>query len=341
MDRKKTSVIVIAVAVAIAAIAGAVFLLQPSQKGIAATTDAGIEVTEQQVLDRIYESRVKAGTVNDDSKFVTQATLNGNSSMKEFRENMIRTIIKEELTKRAFEDRDITVTDEEVDAEYERQAKNWELSGASVSYEDGYKASGYTEESIKEALKKDMLADKLGASVATDEDKARVEELTSQSPLATANKVVPAGSLKNWCEAFPLSNSEQADEALALAKDDWAAALSKYGDGKSLPGMAVYGAVDDASSIDGMKVGSIEKIESGSGTFIVSCIEKIESPEGGWTELSQVPEKLKNQASSATLGANSSLGQYKEAYNRFISSLTNDISIEITDMPNIKPYTLM
>ncbi|MBY4797772.1 peptidylprolyl isomerase [Collinsella sp. AGMB00827] len=140
--------------------------------GVAAVVN-GTNITEDTVTKQIMNAKMTGGFEKDEvwASFLVQQGLTPES----YREQVIKSIAKEFLTKQAVHENHVTISDEEIDESYKKVVEQY---GGMDSFKKMMQATGNTEKSFRESLRESLLQDKLRDVVAPDREPTDGEIIT-------------------------------------------------------------------------------------------------------------------------------------------------------------------
>lgn len=314
--------------------------------GVAATVN-GTNITEDTITNQIMSYRNSAGYTEDAdwAKFlVDQGT-----TPEAYRENMIRSVASNFLIDSAVREYDITVSDEEVDAEFERSAESY---GGVDKMMEILQQIGYTEQAYKDSLRSSMQKTKLREKVAA------VEAPTDAEVLEYFNQNIDTYNDARRSENLLIKvASDASDEDKQKAKDKTQEILDKINAGEVSFEDAVKEYSDDtASAKNGGDVGydkltsfvteyqdalgALQKdqisgiVETTYGYHIIKCTD-VFKVEGQATSIDQLPAEIRDYIANI-IESNAE----SDAYNTWLNDYTDKAEIKINEMPSDVPYNV-
>lgn len=314
--------------------------------GVAATVN-GTNITEDTITNQIMSYRNSAGYTEDAdwAKFlVDQGT-----TPEAYRENMIRSVASNFLIDSAVREYDITVSDEEVDAEFERSAESY---GGVDKMMEILQQIGYTEQAYKDSLRSSMQKNKLREKVAA------VDAPSDAEVLEYFNQNIDTYNDARRSENLLIKvASDASDEDKQKAKDKTQEILDKINAGEVSFEDAVKEYSDDtASAKNGGDVGydkltsfvteyqdalgALQKdqisgiVETTYGYHIIKCTD-VFKVEGQATSIDQLPAEIRDYIANI-IESNAE----SDAYNTWLNDYTDKAEIKINEMPSDVPYNV-
>lgn len=314
--------------------------------GVAAMVN-GTNITEDTITNQIMSYRNSAGYTEDAdwAKFlVDQGT-----TPEAYRENMIRSVASNFLIDSAVREYDITVSDEEVDAEFERSAESY---GGVDKMMEILQQIGYTEQAYKDSLRSSMQKTKLREKVAA------VDAPSDDEVLENFNQNIDTYNDARRSENLLIKvDSDASDEDKQKAKDKTQEILDKINAGEVSFEDAVKEYSDDtASAKNGGDVGydkltsfvteyqdalgALQKdqisgiVETTYGYHIIKCTD-VFKVEGQATSIDQLPAEIRDYIANI-IESNAE----SDAYNTWLNDYTDKAEIKINEMPSDVPYNV-
>lgn len=314
--------------------------------GVAATVN-GTNITEDTITNQIMSYRNSAGYTEDAdwAKFlVDQGT-----TPEAYRENMIRSVASNFLIDSAVREYDITVSDEEVDAEFERSAESY---GGVDKMMEILQQIGYTEQAYKDSLRSSMQKNKLREKVAA------VDAPSDAEVLEYFNQNIDTYNDARRSENLLIKvASDASDEDKQKAKDKTQEILDKINAGEVSFEDAVKEYSDDtASAKNGGDVGydkltsfvteyqdalgALQKdqisgiVETTYGYHIIKCTD-VFKVEGQAASIDQLPAEIRDYIANI-IESNAE----SDAYNTWLNDYTDKAEIKINEMPSDVPYNV-
>ncbi|MDY2777477.1 MAG: peptidylprolyl isomerase [Collinsella sp.] len=314
--------------------------------GVAATVN-GTNITEDTVTKQIMGYRTSAGYTEDEDW--AQFLVDQGQTPESYRENIIQGIARDFLVDSAVKDYDITVSNEDVEKEFEKSAQSYGGRDGFVSF---LKSIGYTEQSYKDTLRSTIAKDKLREKV------SEVEEPSDQDIVDYLNE-----NLDTFNDARRSSNllvkvaEDASDEDKQKARDKAQEALDKINSGELSFEQAVEEYSDDtASKENGGDVGwdkltsfvpeyqdaltQLSKdqvsgiVETAYGYHIILCTDvfKLDGPA---TSVDQLPKEVHDYIENVV-----STKEQSAAYDAWLTEYTEKADIVINKMPDNVPYNV-
>lgn len=314
--------------------------------GVAATVN-GTNITEDTITKQIMSYRTSAGYDDDAdwAKFLVDQGMTPES----YRENMIRSVASDYLVDSAIREYDITVSDDEVDKEFERAAESY---GGIDKMMEILNQVGYTEDAYKDSLRSSMQTTKLREKV------AGVEKPTDQEVVDYINENLDTYNDARRSENLLIKvDAEASDEDKQAAKDKAQEILDKINAGEISFEDAVKEYSDDtASAKDGGDVGydkltsfvteyqdalsALQKdqvsgiVETTYGYHIIKCTD-VFKVDGAVKSIDEVPAKIKDYVVNIIVSSAET-----EAYDAWLKEYTDKADIKINEMPADVPYNV-
>lgn len=314
--------------------------------GVAATVN-GTNITEDTITKQIMSYRTSAGYDDDAdwAKFLVDQGMTPES----YRENMIRSVASDYLVDSAIREYDITVSDDEVDKEFERAAESY---GGIDKMMEILNQVGYTEDAYKDSLRSSMQTTKLREKV------AGVEKPTDQEVVDYINENLDTYNDARRSENLLIKvDAEASDEDKQAAKDKAQEIMDKINAGEISFEDAVKEYSDDtASAKDGGDVGydkltsfvteyqdalsALQKdqvsgiVETSYGYHIIKCTD-VFKVDGAVKSIDEVPAKIKDYVVNTIVSSAET-----EAYDAWLKEYTDKADIKINEMPADVPYNV-
>lgn len=314
--------------------------------GVAATVN-GTNITEDTITKQIMSYRTSAGYTEDAdwAKFLVDQGMTPES----YRENMIRSVASDYLVDSAIREYDITVSDDEVDKEFERAAESY---GGIDKMMEILNQVGYTEDAYKDSLRSSMQTTKLREKV------AGVEKPTDQEVVDYINENLDTYNDARRSENLLIKvDAEASDEDKQAAKDKAQEILDKINAGEISFEDAVKEYSDDtASAKDGGDVGydkltsfvteyqdalsALQKdqvsgiVETTYGYHIIKCTD-VFKVDGAVKSIDEVPAEIKDYVVNSIVSS-----AENEAYDAWLKEYTDKADIKINEMPADVPYNV-
>lgn len=314
--------------------------------GVAATVN-GTNITEDTITKQIMSYRTSAGYTEDAdwAKFLVDQGMTPES----YRENMIRSVASDFLVDSAIREYDITVSDDEVNEEFERAAESY---GGVDKMMEIMNQIGYTEDAYKDSLRSSMQSTKLREKV------AGVETPTDQEIVDYINENLDTYNDARRSENLLIKvDSDASDEDKQAAKDKAQEILDKINAGEiSFEDAVKENSDDTASAEDGGDVGydkltsfvteyqdalsALQKdqvsgiVETTYGYHIIKCTD-VFKVDGAVKSIDEVPTEIKDYVVNI-IESNAET----EAYDAWLNEYTDKADIKINPMPADVPYNV-
>lgn len=313
--------------------------------GVAATVN-GTQITEDTVTEQIMSTRSSYGY--DDDEDWAEYLASNDMTPESYRESVIDSLIDSVLVSQAERDADITVSDDEVEEEWQEIVSSYDSEDAFIEV---LEQIGYTEDSYKEMIRENLVSEKFEETVAP------AEEPTDEEIVEYANENLDTYNNARRSSQILISVDSDADddtreEALQEAQDildqinageiSFEDAAEEYSDDSSADdggdvGWDVLNSFVDEyqEALDGLSVGEVsDVVESDYGYHIIMCTD-IFSVDGSVTSIDEIPEDLQSTFSETIQSNNQS-----EAYTEWLENYRDEADIEIFDMPEDVPYNV-
>lgn len=314
--------------------------------GVAATVN-GTNITEDTITKQIMSYRTSAGYTEDAdwAKFLVDQGMTPES----YRENMIRSVASDFLVDSAIREYDITVSDDEVNEEFERAAESY---GGVDKMMEILNQIGYTEDAYKDSLRSSMQSTKLREKV------AGVETPTDQEIVDYINENLDTYNDARRSENLLIKvDSDASDEDKQAAKDKAQEILDKINAGEiSFEDAVKENSDDTASAKNGGDVGydkltsfvteyqdalsALQKdqvsgiVETTYGYHIIKCTD-VFKVDGAVKSIDEVPTEIKDYIVNI-IESNAET----EAYDAWLNEYTDKADIKINPMPSDVPYNV-
>ena len=314
--------------------------------GVAATVN-GTNITEDTITKQIMSYRTSAGYTEDAdwAKFLVDQGMTPES----YRENTIRSVASDYLVDSAIREYDITVSDDEVDKEFERAAESY---GGIDKMMEILNQVGYTEDAYKDSLRSSMQTTKLREKV------AGVEKPTDQEVVDYINENLDTYNDARRSENLLIKvDAKASDEDKQAAKDKAQEILDKINAGEiSFEDAVKEYSGDTASAKDGGDVGydkltsfvteyqdalsALQKdqvsgiVETTYGYHIIKCTD-VFKVDGAVKSIDEVPAEIKDYVVNSIVSS-----AENEAYDAWLKEYTDKADIKINEMPADVPYNV-
>ena len=317
-----------------------------SNGGVAATVN-GVNIPEEKVTNTVQTVRAQSGLDSDDAwgTFLVQ----NNMTPESVREQIINSLIEQELVKEGAASLGITVDSTEIDTYVQSMKANFDSDD---KWKEALTQAGFTEEEYRQSIESSLMQQQLGKYF---EEKATVSD---DDVLQSAKTYAPYynGAKRSSHILIGVDNVNDAaamEEARSKAQD----IINRINSGEiSFEDAAKEYSTDTASAEKGGDVGwdvtasfaaeyqaalkDLERdqisgpVDSQFGVHIIKVTDVFEAPEE-ITSLDQLPQDfqttIKEMASSVK--ANSD-------YTAWVEELKGKADIKINDMPKNVPYNI-
>lgn len=303
--------------------------------GIAATVN-GVEIEEDKVTRYINNFRIRGGYEDEESwkEYLTSYSYTPES----LREEVLDTMIDQELVLQCAEQRGVTTDDEEIDSYVQKMRENYSSDEA---WQTGLEGAGFEDEdAYREALRYSILNQKLedGFEASSEPTEAELVE-QAQASLTTYD-----GAKRSSHILFAKEDQETAQSVLDQIRDgqlDFAEAAKEY---STDSGSAEEGGdvgwdklttfvTEYQSALDEMGVGDIsDLVESEYGYHIITVTEEFDAPET-LESSSQIPDDILEEIKSNIVTTSSD-----EAKENWLDEMRESNDVVVNDMPEGLPY---
>lgn len=303
--------------------------------GVAATVN-GVEIMEDDVTEFVQSYRT-SGNLTDEESWGTHLA-SSNMTPESFREQVIDYLVSQELVKQAAEERNISVTDEEVDEQVSIMRANFSDDEA---WQTALTQAGTTEEEYRSSVRESMVTEKLQKEIAAEAKPITDEEMLESVKMYTDYF---NGARRSSQILFNAEDEQTAKDVLAQINDGtlkFEDAVTEYSqDGSASNGGDVGWNVlnnfvteyaDALAELDKDEVSGL--VESQFGYHIIKCTDVFETPEGGITSLDQVPTEMVDYIRSMLESSNETNAVYE-----WFDSYKEAADIQVNEMPEGLPY---
>ena len=312
--------------------------------GTAATVN-GNAIPEDEVTNTIQTVRTQSGLETEDTwgEFLASNDMTPQS----VREQIIDSLVDQELVKQGASSLDIKVDSSEVDTYVESMKANFDSDEA---WNQALSEAGFTEDSYRESIESSLLSQAVGTHFQDDATPTDADILESAKTYAAYYNGAKRSSHilfkvdDTTDEAAMNAAREKAQSVLDQINGgmDFAEAAKQYSDDSSASngGDVGWDAVNTfvtayQSALDELSVGQVSGlVETEYGIHIIKCTEEYTAPEE-ITSIDQLPEEFRETITSmaASIKANND-------YNEWLEGLREKADIVINDMPSSVPYNV-
>ncbi|MBQ9043332.1 MAG: peptidylprolyl isomerase [Eggerthellaceae bacterium] len=313
--------------------------------GTAATVN-GTAIPESQVTETIQTVRTQSGL--DDQDAWGQFLASNSMTPESVREQIIDSLVDQELVKQGTAELGVTVESSEVDTYVESMKANFSDDDA---WKKALEEAGFTEESYRESIESSLLQQGVGTYF---EEKAEVTDADYVESAKTYASYYDGAKRSSHILIKVDDTTDEAamEEARAKAQDvlnqinsgsiSFEEAAQQYSDDSSKDNGGDVGwdrattfVTAYQTALDGLEEGQVsDLVESEYGIHIIKCTEVYTAPEEV-TSLDQIPadfqETIKSMASS--IKANND-------YTAWLEELREKADIVINPMPSDVPYNV-
>lgn len=302
--------------------------------GVAATVN-GVEISEDDVTMTIEQGRVNLGATDDE----TWANwLNDQGyTVESLREEIIESMVTQELIRQGAEERGITVDPAQVD-EYVNEMKAY--YDDSDQWNTALETIGMTEEEYRDSISDSLLIQSFQSDFTVEDDPTEEDMLEYAQMYASYYD----GAKKSSHVLFNAEDTALAQEVLDKLNSgelDIATAAEQYSQDT---GSAAQGGdvgwdkltsfvTEYQTALDGLEKGQIsDLVTSTYGIHIIECTDVFTAPEEV-TSTSQLPEEFVEQIKELVKNNMS-----QQAYNDWLTEARENADVVINAMPEGLPY---
>lgn len=302
--------------------------------GVAATVN-GTEIAEDTVTDQIQTIRTQMSIDSEDAwgEWLVQYDYTPES----VREDVINSLVEQELIRQGAAEKGVTVESEDVDAYVNSMKANYDSEEA---WTEALASSGTTEEAYRENLELQILTQNLYATFASTEDPAE-EDVISYSNLYSS---AFDGAKRSSHILFAADDEETAQSVLDQINTgslDFVDAVKEYSTDSAATeqdgdvGWDKLATFDSAyqEALDGLEKGQVSDLVTSSfGIHIIKCTDTYAAPDE-ITSTDQVPEEFLEQIKAMVQQSDQN-----QAYQDWFTEYKESAEIVINDMPEGLPY---
>ena len=323
---------VLTVGVAIASGAALVTTLAGCDKdvtGIAAAVNSE-KIQEQTVTDFVesYRESQDLGDATAWSRYMQSASFTPSS----LREDVIEYYARMMLAEQDAENHGAEVTDDEVQQRIDEDQAYYGLSDEDWNAQIA--SMGYSETLYEEQTRYALIQEKLMDAV------IEKPEVTDDQLVQTANLYGDNLNGAKRITVIVLDKGTEDEQSILDGINDgtqsFDEANEKYGKGDMYDGWNVFNTLDSqlTEAISSVEAGGMTGIVNGLYyDFIARVDETLTVPEGGFTEIGQIPETMRETLSDTVSSVDRS-----NQLDDYINDLYEKATITITDMPDGLPY---
>ena len=304
--------------------------------GVAATVN-GTEIDEDTITNQIQDWRNAYGYSDEDAW--GQYLASSSTTPEEIREQILDSLVDDELVKQAIAENNIVVTDADIDSSVDKMKANYDSDDA---WQQALQSAGWTEDRYRAQVELSLQTAKLKDVVAPAEEPSQDEILSSiqmyKSSIDGAKRsshiLFDSTDTQTAQEVLDKINSGEldfADAAKQYSKDTGSAANGgDVGWDKLTTFVTAY-----QDALDGLSLGQVSGlVTSEYGIHIIKCTDVYTAP-ADITDVSQVPEEFVQAISDSIESSNQDT-----AYNNWLSDYKDKANIVINPFPENVPYNL-
>ena len=333
-----------ATACVVAACSFGLVACQGAAGGTAATVN-GTAISEEEVTNTIETIRAQSGL--DDKDTWGQYLAASGMTPESVREQIINSLVSNELVKQGATELGVTVDSAEVDTYVESMKANFDTDEA---WEEALSSAGFTDESYRESIESSLLSQAIGKHFedqveAADEDVAEAAKTyASYYDGAKRSSHILFKVADTSDEAAMNAAREKAQSVLDEIDGglDFAEAAKQYSEDTSAENGGDVGWDKAANFVTGYQ-NALNELEAGQvsglveteyGIHIIKCTEVYNAPENV-TSLDQLPEDFRDTVASMAKSTKAN-----NEYNAWVEELREKADIVINDMPSNVPYNV-
>ena len=342
INPKFTKALVTACVVAICAFG--LVACQGAAGGTAATVN-GVAISEDQVTETIETARAQAGLEDKDTWGEFLAA--NNMTPESIREQIVNSLVDNELVKQGAAELGITVDSAEVDTYVSSMKSNFDTDEA---WKKALESAGFTEESYRANIEESLLTQAVGKHFEEEADVAD-EDVTETAKTYAAYY---DGAKRSSHILFRVEDTSD-EAAMAAAREkaqsvldqidgglDFAEAAKQYSDDSSASNGGDVG-WDRASSFVTAYQNALNDLEPGQvsglveteyGIHIIKCTDEFTAP-AEVTSLDQIPAEFRD-----TIASMATSTKANNDYNAWLEELREKANIVINSMPSNVPYNV-
>ena len=332
-------------AVAMACMFGLAACQGGSTSGATAATVNGTAISEDEVTNTIQSVRTQSGLEAEEAwgQFLAANSMTPES----IREQIIDSLVNQELVKQGAADLGIKVESSEIDTYVESMKANFESDEA---WEKALSSAGFTDESYRASIEQSLMQQAVGSyfeekAEVTDEDvveSAKTYASYYDGAKRSSHILFKVDDVTD--EAAMTAAREKAQSVLDEINGglDFAEAAKQYSDDSSAENGGDVGwdrvntfVTAYQTALDGLEKDQVSGlVETEYGIHIIKCTDVYTAPEE-ITSIDQMPEEFRETIKSmaASIKANSD-------YNTWVEELRSAANIVINDMPSDVPYNI-
>ncbi len=314
--------------------------------GVAATVN-GVNITEDTITEQIMSTRSSLGY--DDDEDWAQYLVDNDETPESYRESIIESYVEQYLVAEAISEYGITVSDEEIDEEWEEVVSGYDSEEAFIEL---LEMLGMTEDDYRSSIESSLETEKLYEEVAP------ATEPTDDEIVEYMNTYLSSYNNSRRSSHILFSVDDDADdETIAEIYAEAESVLEQINSGEITFEEAVAEYSDDTSSVDDdgdvgwdklttfvdayqdalseLSVGEISGIvESDYGYHIILCTDLF-SVDDSVSSIDEIPEEMQEYISSTLESVNQ-----RTAYNEWLEEYVAAADVVINDMPEDVPYNV-
>ena len=303
--------------------------------GVAATVN-GTSISEDEVTNTIQNVRSQSGL--DTEEAWGQFLASNDMTPESVREQIIDSLVSEELLKTGAAELGVTVEDSEVDSYVSSMRENFDSDEA---WNEALTQAGFTEEEYRESIKGSLLQQGVSAHFEQNAE-------TTDEELLEAAKMYGSyydGAKRSSHILFDAGDEATAQDVLARIKAgslDFAEAAKQYSKDSSAENGGDVGwdrtnsfVTAYQEALDALNVNEVsDLVTSDYGIHIIKCTDVYTAPEE-ITSIDQLPEEFRDMVKSQAASVSAS-----QKSQEWLDGLREKAEIVINPMPSNVPYNI-
>ena len=316
-----------------------------SASGGTAATVNGTAIPEEKVTNTIQTVRSQSGLESEDEW--GQFLASNDMTPESVREQIIDSLVNQELVKQGAADLGVKVESSEIDTYVESMKANFDSDDA---WKQALSEAGFTEDSYRQSIEESLLSQNVGKYF---EEKAEPTDADAIESAKTYG-VYYDGAKRSSHILFKVENKSD-EAAMTAAREKAQAVLDQINGGLDFAEAAKQNSEDTSAAnggdvgwdrvstfvpeyqtaLDGLEVGQVSGlVETEYGIHIIKCTEVFKAPEE-ITSLDQLPAEFRETITSMSKSVKAN-----NDYNTWLEGLREKADIKINPMPSNVPYNV-
>ena len=334
---KKRIVGIILATVAIVACFSMLTACQKSGSGQVAATVNGTEIMEDTITNDIQKFRESYSVTDDDSW--AQWMNSYSYTPSSVREAMIDSYVQQELVKKAAEEQNATVSDDEIQEYVDKMKKNYTDDDA---WNSALESAGFTDETYRERVKESLLEQAVMDKVCEKTD----PDASTMLSYAQSYSSYYSGAKRSSHILFASEDTDKAQQVLdqinagTLSFEDAAKQYSTDESSAENGGDVGWDKLNSfvseyTEALGNLSAGQVSGLVTSSyGIHIIKCTEVFTAPDS-LTSVDQLP-----QAFQDTIKEMIQNYQQQSDFSSWLSTYKEQQDVQINDMPSGLPYDI-